>query len=135
MRPAKEEKSGFRSAALSQWHRDLGYDFPATDLDFPLLEYHHSEPCALIEYKPLGGQKLPKSHPTLVALGKFATRAGVPFFLVRFSHDFEIWQVTPMNALAEEVVERRTLMSETVFKKLLSSLRNPVENPAFRRAA
>lgn len=45
----KEEKWGMRDQDLSERHRLYGYNLPCVDLDFPLLEFHHEKPVALIE--------------------------------------------------------------------------------------
>ena len=46
----KEERSGWRDEMLSQRHRDWGFNCPAIDIDFLLIEYNSAKVKALVEY-------------------------------------------------------------------------------------
>jgi hypothetical protein len=45
------ERTGWRDESVSRRHRKWGFDCPATDLDFMLLEYNHGAPVAVVDYK------------------------------------------------------------------------------------
>lgn len=119
----KEEYLGFRDEKLSQWHRSLGWDFPATDLDFPLIEYDMGRPCALIEYKHWNARGLTFEHPSIKALIALADAAKIPSFVVRYTDNIDQFQVMPLNPYARAVVREKTLMSENAYRKLLEQLR------------
>ena len=51
MMDAKAENTFWRDGALSLRHKKWGYDLPALDMDFLMIEYDHGIPVALIEYK------------------------------------------------------------------------------------
>ena len=72
----KDEQLGWRDARISQRHR-LWCVCPATDLDFPLLEYSNSRPVALIEYKHRSF-RMDLEHPSLLALGTLASNSHIP---------------------------------------------------------
>lgn len=122
-REVKSEKLGFRDERISSWHRGIGYDFPATDLDFPLLEYDRGVPAAVIEYKHKNQKGIKRSHPTIRALSILCDRARLPFFIVRYADECDVFTVTPVNGRARQFVKETTLMCETVYIKLLGRLR------------
>ena len=119
----KPEHLGFRDEAISAWHRDLGWDFPATDIDFLLLEYDKAVPKALIEYKHENARKIPVKGASIRAMSKLATQAGLPFFVVRYAADFTSFGVIPLNHFARRFVPGRELMSQASFINLLTRLR------------
>ena len=47
----RTERLGWRDERLSERHGHWGFNCPAVDLDFVMLEYNHGKPCALVEYK------------------------------------------------------------------------------------
>src|SRR5262245_54673067 len=124
---AKPEMTGFRGEDLSQWHRTLGFDFPAVDIDFLLLEYDSGFPCALVEYKQLHGKPIVKSHPSFQALRSLCEPAKIPFFVVRYKLDEreKTFIVYPMNTYAwAHCADTRRIMGETEFVRLLGKLRD-----------
>lgn len=123
-REVKSEKLGFRDPRISDWHRRLGWDYPATDLDFPLLEYSAGVPKALIEYKHKNQPPMRRNHPTLRALSELCSRANLPFFVVRYNDDCTLFRVTAVNHRAKELIKQTTLMSDDVFKRFHWRLRN-----------
>ena len=64
----RQERTGWRDEALSKRHRDWGWDCPAIDIDFLMIEYDKGKSVALVEY---GGKtnatnaKENYSHPSL----------------------------------------------------------------------
>lgn len=121
MRAVKAEKLGFRDENLSRWHRSLGYDLPATDLDAVWIEYDNRQPSALIEYKHQNWDG--KWSASLEALVNLANRAAVPALLVSYAADCSCFYVSPLNDLAEFFIQTPKLFSEAEYVELLHELR------------
>lgn len=119
----REERSGWRDLTLSQRHREWGWDCPAVDLDFLLLEYDKGKASALVEYKHEDAAPVRMVHPTMRALQDLSDRAGLPALVVRYADDFSLFRVTPLNELAREWVSERTTMTEQEYVALLYRIR------------
>ena len=124
MPEVRPERTGWRDAALSQRHRAWGFDCPAVDIDFLLIEYDNSEPVALVEYKHERAQPIRASHPSIQAIAKLGARAALPVFLVRYAEDISWWQVSPLNHPVEKFVASQTYMSELEWIDLLYAIRS-----------
>ena len=114
---------GLHDNMLSQWHRRLGWNLPAVDLDYPLIEYDKGLPVALIEYKYEKAQKIVLAHPTFRALSTLAERARLPFFVIRYKGDFSAFHVIPVNSYAKRKVQGEKFLSEAEYVKFLYWLR------------
>lgn len=99
------ERTGWRDEALSRRHREWGWDCPAVDIDFLLVEYDRAEPKAIIEYKSEDAAGQTSKHPSYVALRKLADAAALPLFTVRYGRDFSWWRVTSLNNIALRLLE------------------------------
>lgn len=91
----RKESTGWRDQFISEWHRKIGYNAPAMDIDGittlggehegSWIEYDHREPVALFEYKTAGHleqrgwKKLIEEVKPLTSLGN---RASLPAYLV-----------------------------------------------------
>lgn len=88
------EKHFKRDAWLSQRHRTWGYNCPAMDLDFVLVEYDNAQPVALIDYRHENGSIDLNSIGSRV-LGNLADMAGIPAYIVQYGfkayHDDMLW--------------------------------------------
>src|SRR3990167_3019428 len=95
----KRERSGWRDLALNDRHRLWGWNVPAVDIDL-FLEYDHTEPRGLVEYKRANVKALvdPDEDANTKALVKAADGLRIPAFGVRYPADFSWWVVTPLNA-------------------------------------
>ncbi len=122
-KPVKPERSYWRDHSLSERHRRWGWDCPAVDLDFLLLEYDRGEPVALIEYKHQDAPPQYTSHPTLRAVISLGNRAAIPVFGVRYAKDFTWWAVVPLNAPAKKHLPERVTMSEIEWVTFLHEIR------------
>ena len=101
--PVRPERTGWRDESLSRRHRDWGYDCPAVDLDFVLIEYDRRCACALVDYK----HQCCKSPPTsasLAAIGDLANRANIPAFACWYGDDFSWFWPVPLNEQARQWV-------------------------------
>ena len=47
----RQERTNWRDQELSARHRTWGFNCPAVDLDFLMVEYNIGKPVGLIEYK------------------------------------------------------------------------------------
>lgn len=79
-----QERTGWRDNSLSQRHRAYGFDCPAVDLDFPMIEYTRGEPIALIEYKAGLSYVVDLEKSTYCALAKLANGSSIPFVVALY---------------------------------------------------
>lgn len=105
------ERTGWRDEAISARHRRWGYNVPAVDLDFPLIEYDRGVCKAIIDYKhikahPMNGRTLDTTHtphisPSFRALAGLGNRGPrgehipIGFYVVYYDIDnTELWNGT-----------------------------------------
>lgn len=119
MREVRQERTGWRDAALSQRHRQWGWDCPAVDIDFLMLEYDCGKAAAIVEYKHEFAAVQSACHPSYRALIDLGNRAHLPVFACRYSDDFSIWRVTPLNTIAARFCPKQTDMTEQEWVALL----------------
>ncbi len=120
------ERTGWRDQELSERHRLYGFDCPAVDLDFLLIEYHHAAPVALVEYKHWLARELSYSHPSYQALRRLADgyRDGpLPFLVVQYLPGVWLYRVLPMNDAARRWFRDGERLSELAFVRRLYRLR------------
>jgi len=115
----REERSGWRDERISRRHRAWGYDCPALDIDFLMLEYDAGNAVALVEYKHEDAPELRRSHPSIRAIVDLADRAALPAFVVRYTDDFSRWYVIPLNDHARHVQSDECSLSEVEWVRLL----------------
>lgn len=123
MPEVRPERTGWRDEALSRRHRRWGWDCPAVDLDFLFLEYDRGKASAIVEYKNEHAAPQYASHPTYQAMIDLGNRAGVPVIACRYSDDFSIWKVVPLNDAAKKIVPDRLELNEQGWVKLLYKIR------------
>ncbi len=117
------ERTGWRDQGLSDRHHDWGFDLPATDLDFILIEYDQAQPCALIEYKRESAPLPDLSKPNYKAFAILGERADLPCFVVRYAGDFSWWEVIPANMPAGQILAEARTVSERQYVRFLHWLR------------
>ena len=126
-----------RDAILSAKHRTWGYNVPAVDIDFLMIEYDQSVAKALIEYRHINGAV--RVDASVKAIIDLADRAGLPFFIVQYYYatdDGTRWKeatvdtpaffrITTMNKLAEQAYFSwgDEWMSEQQYKDWLHQIR------------
>lgn len=105
MKEWRKERTGWRDAELSKRHGAWGFNCPAVDLDFVMMEYNHGKPCALVEYKHKNAKPVDPRHATcraLVALADGYKHGPLPCLIARYDpHDWS-FVVTPLNNRAKE---------------------------------
>jgi len=123
MSTVRPERTGWRDQGLSERHRRWGFDCPALDLDFVMLEYDRGEPTALVEYKHERAEPQYASHPSYRALSKLGARADIPVFAARYKDDFSEFLVVPLNDAAKRSLPERKAMTELEWIGFLHRLR------------
>lgn len=123
MNGARQERTGWRDEALSERHRQWGFNCPAVDIDFLLIEFDTAVPVALIEYKQEHAQLQWSSHPSYRAICWLGTTANIPVFAVRYAEDLTWFKVTPLNPLAHDLLKEIKLFDETEYIGFLYHLR------------
>ena len=114
-----EERNGWRDERISRRHRQWGWDCPAVDIDFLMLEYDRGLPSAIVEFKHENAMPIKMGHPSVQALSVLSNRAAIPFFLVRYADDFSQFYVTPGNDRASTLLPEAKGMNETEWVTLL----------------
>lgn len=122
-REARAERRHWRDEGLSERHRLWGWDCPAVDLDFVLIEYDKGVPMGLVEYKCGLVREQDYSSPSYRAMVRLADRSCIPAFECRYSRDFSQWMPIPLNDFARAVLMKPTVMSERDWVRLLYAIR------------
>lgn len=104
---ARPERQGWRDEAISRRHRLYGFDCPAVDIDFLMIEYDRGKPVALIEYKHYhalgpGYEVIPRVllHPSYKALQSLAGASKIPFLIAYYHPVHWSFKVLPGNGRA-----------------------------------
>ena len=122
--PVKSEVTNWRDLDLSKRHREWGFDCPAVDVDFLLIEYDMCEPKALIEYKRDTAAPFKSGHPTYKAINKLCHNAGIPFFVVIYDSLFSWFKVIPHSAHAKLYYQnKKSMLTEKEYISFLYDLR------------
>lgn len=120
----RQERNGWRDEWISHRHRDWGFDCPAKDIDFLLVEYDERIPVALIEYKHMNASESDirslEHHP----IRWLADKAGIPFAVVLYDDSNAMFRAIPKNANAVGVFKSAEWLTEADFVCLLYKLRN-----------
>ena len=97
----RQEGTGWRDESLSRRHRLWGYDCPAMDIDFLMVEYDRFIPKALIDYKCNSDLKIGEAG--FRVLNNLGNMAHIPAFWVRYNPDLTEFTVNPINELAKNI--------------------------------
>lgn len=112
------ERTGWRDGEISKRHRAWGFNCPATDLDFMLLEFNHGVPVAVVDYKHHAkADPLVDLHENAVqALSSLYDERGenLPFFVARYWPGTWAFKALGMNGRARSWLPpgRWTAMTE-----------------------
>ena len=125
MRVVKPENHEFRDGDLSLRHRLWGFDCPAVDLDFPVIEYNRGEAVAIVEYKYAVGPLQPDlGHPSMKALAGLANASEIPFVVAYYTREPWTFRVFRGNQYARQVYrEDGRLLTEREFVESLYFIR------------
>lgn len=122
------ERAGWRDQSLSERHGAWGFNCPAVDIDFLMVEYAGGAPLALVEYKHFQGLRHPidLTHPSYRAIRALAWASKIPFIVAYYHPECWAFMVIPANALATRffpVAKRETWISERVYVSKLYRIR------------
>lgn len=117
------ERTGIRDLSYSAWHRTLGPNLPACDLDW--IEFDRGVPVALLETKHLQAADENIYTASLRAQEKLAEMASLPHFIVRYDVDppAAMFFIEPRNQWAEQYVDSPCYMDEGEYTRFLHDLR------------
>lgn len=119
------ERTGWRDESISQRHRAWGYNCPAVDLDFLMVEYNFGKPVGLVEYKHHHSTAQPNLlHPTYRALTELANASGLPFIIAKYWPEIWCFRVLPVNDVAKKHFLMCEELSEMQFVTRLYRIRN-----------
>jgi len=126
MPEVRQERTGWRCEEISKRHREWGYNCPAVDLDFMVVEYNYGKPVALIEYKDKHAKLPSLDHPTIKALAALADgyKKPLPFFIAIYCPEDWWFRVIPINEIAKKIYKGKTELTEKRFVKSLYLIRN-----------
>jgi hypothetical protein len=119
------ERSGWRDEAISRRHRDWGFNCPAVDLDFLVVEYNLALPVALVEYKHHRARMPNLDHPSYQALLALADGFSpvLPFLIVFYWPETWAFRVHPVNDEARLTYHDAVGLSERRYVESLYHLR------------
>lgn len=104
-----------------------GWNCPAVDLDFLMVEYNIGRPVGLVEYKHQGKfasfDATAFQHPTYRALAELANVAGLPFLQAFYWPDTWAFRVVPVNDVAKQHFASPEDMTERQYVQRLYKLR------------
>ncbi len=121
----RQERTGWRDGQISERHRHWGFNCPAVDLDFLVVEYNLGKPVGLIEYKHHRAWTPNLAHATYRALTALADgyREPLPFLVAFYWPDIWAFRILPVNDYAHEHFETGETLSEREFVRRLYKLR------------
>jgi hypothetical protein len=127
----RTERTGWRDSELSERHGAWGFNCPAVDLDFVMMEFNHGKPCALVEYKHFKAAEVDAEHATyraLIALADGYAPGALPCFVARYYPEDWSFEVMPLNNRAKEFYSHcvGVRLSEQRFVKSLHVMRKKV---------
>lgn len=120
---SEHERTGWRDEDISRRHRQWGFNCPAADLDWLVVEYSVGEPAALVEYKHNAAPMPNILHPNYQAQKKLANNSRIPCMIVFYSKVDWSMRVFPLNRFAEQHYEWGQVLSERQYVTSLYKLR------------
>jgi len=129
-RKVRPERTEWRDLEMSKRHKEWGWDCPAVDIDFLMIEYDKCIPVAIVEYKHENAKPQMATSASFKALINLGDRANLPVFACRYAADFSWWKVIPLNIKAKDMLSKRTKMTEQEYVEFLYELRGREYLPA-----
>jgi hypothetical protein len=129
MKEVKKERTYWRDSGLSERHRKYGWNCPAVDIDFLLIEYDKGKAVALVEYKNELAIPQYASHPSYMAIIDLGNKANIPVFACRYASDFSWFKVVPLNSIAKTKINNTIIMNEHEYISFLYQLRGYKVHP------
>lgn len=110
----KKERTGWRDEKISRRHRLWGFNCPAIDIDFIMIEYNKGIPVALIEYKRYTGSISNVHQNSVNAIIILADNSNIPFFIVYYWDDVWAFQIFPVNNIAKEKLKNSKFVKSEI---------------------
>lgn len=106
----KAERTGERDQWINDRHREWGFNAPAFDLDFAMVEYSYGEARAVVEYKRFTAE-VTVAHPSHKALAGLYNSRGeqIPAWLAKYWPDTGAFRVHILNPPARKLFGRTCL--------------------------
>jgi len=118
------ERTGWRDKEISARHRKWGFNCPAVDLDFLMVEYNMGKPVGLVEYKMYKSSMiLNLKHATYRALKSLADSAKIPFFVAYYYPDIWAFKVVTVNEYSKTWYENK-IYTEKQYVEILYKIRS-----------
>lgn len=122
IKEVKKER-GWRDIDFSVRHKTWGFGCPTVDIDLLIIEYDHSEPKAIIEYKNEYAHFVDFNNSNYRAIASLCKKAGIPFFNCKYATDYSWFDVIPLNPMGREILPIPGVMTEIEFVTFLYGLR------------
>lgn len=119
------ERTGWRDMRLSLRHRDWGFDCPAVDLDFLMLEYNIGYPVAVVDYKHYQAAPPNLGGASHKAAGRLYNEDGeqLPYLIARYWPETWAFRVVGANKAGQRLAPTWLDMSERDYVAGLYKLR------------
>ena len=133
--PSRQERTGWRDEEISRRHRAWGFNCPARDIDFLMVESDRRLPVALIDYKHVNASTEEIHSKEHLPIIHMADTCGIPFFVVLYDIDTWWFTVYSKNDAARIFIDgwcnenfpheegRVPLLTEYDFVRMLYALR------------
>ena len=110
-------------------HRAWGFNCPAIDIDFLMVEFHTGKPVAIIDYKRYTGSIKNLNQKSIDAISTLANNSNIPFFVVFYWDDVWAFQITAINNIAKNIslqhkIDEDKILTEQQYVYFLYKLRN-----------
>lgn len=122
----RAERTGWRDQKISERHRSWGFNCPAVDLDFLVVEYNVGKPVALVEYKHFRARKPVIDHPTYRAIKFLAdghNEGPLPFMVSFYWPECWAFRVYPINEIARQHFTEGEAVTEREYVSRLYRMR------------
>ena len=125
----RPERTQWRDQKLSERHRKWGFNCPAIDIDFLMIEFHVGKPIAIVDYKRYTGSIKNLNQKSINAISTLANNSNIPFFVVFYWDDIWAFQITAINNIAKNIlqqhkIDKNKILTEQQYVSFLYKLRN-----------
>lgn len=125
----RPERTHWRDQKLSERHRAWGFNCPAIDIDFLMVEFHAGQPVAIIDYKRYTGLIKNLNQKSIDAISTLANNSNIPFFVVFYWDDVWAFRITAINNIAKNTlqqykIDENKILTEQQYVYFLYKLRN-----------
>jgi len=125
----RPERTQWRDQKLSERHRKWGFNCPAIDIDFLMIEFHVGKPIAIVDYKRYTGSIKNLNQKSINAISTLANNSNIPFFVVFYWNNIWAFQITAINNIAKNIlqqhkIDKNKILTEQQYVSFLYKLRN-----------